>query len=785
VNTDKLKQPDAPLAFPERRFIGVSMKRREDPSMLRGGAKYVADLDVPGTLDVAFVRSEVAHATIRNIDVDSALAVPGVVAVYTAADLDSVQPLVDFLPEGSIKTPRLPLATDRVRYVGEPIVAVVAENRYIAEDAAQLVVVDYDELPAVTSIADATANGATLVQDHVPSNTWFTQLRTFGPVEQSFARAAKSYSKTLHIQRHLAVPLECRAILAQVDPVNGDLTCWMSNQMPYGVRFLLSMALRLPEGRIRVVAPAVGGSFGQKDFAQPEDIVVAFIALRLAKPIRWIEDRVENLKSAPHSKEMDVTLEIGVTDEGRITAMRGSFTSDTGAFVYHFVGGQVDTQYAAHSVIGPYDVPAYEYESAGVLTNKPHSSAVRGVGFTAANTIRELLLDEIARDLAIDPLELRRKNMLAGEPVTTIAGANYDGGTYKESLDLAAEMLHSGPSRVPDGKLRGVGFGPFIEMNSIGRRAGQQGGLEAPSYDNFEIRLDLAGQFTVGVGTSSHGQGHHTSFAQMAADALGVDIAEVTIVDSDTSRSPWGMGSFASRSAVFASGGVLRAAAQLKAKLFQLAAALMEIDPTQVPLELRSGEVGVKGAPGGIPLADLAQAALFGPGRDILDDPNLVGRAFYDAEPTYSNGCIAVEVAVDPDTFEVEIVRAVAVEDCGTILNPKIVDGQVLGGFVAGIGAALLESYLFGEDGQPLTTTFLDYLVPVASDSPGLEIAHLVTPSPTNELGVKGTAEGSSIGTPGAILCAIADALAPLGVKIEKLPYRPSDAFSSAGRFSA
>lgn len=778
--------PHPPEAAPGT-AVGQRLVRREDPALLRGAARYVGDLTLPGMVDIAFVRSPVAHAAITAIDTAAAADAPGVVAVLTAADLASLTPLTDLLEVESHKTPRPALATDRVRYVGEPVVAVVARSRYEAEDACELVEVAYDPLPPVVDVAAAALPDAPLLFDHVPHNTYFSTEAHFGDADAAFAGADHRFRKHLRINRHLANSLEGRAILAHVDPVSGQLTCWMSSQAPFQQRFFLAMALGLPESRVRVVAPAVGGAFGPKDYVFGEDVCTAYAAQLLGRPVRWIEDRVESLTAAPHAKEQDVTVEIALDRDGRIRGMRGRFTSDSGAYASSAIAGLVDCMFAAHGLPGPYDVSDYAYDAAAVLTNKAPVAPYRGVGFTAAQTVRELLLDEAARDLGIDPLELRRRSLLPDDPTVACTGMTYDGGTYRASLDLAAEAIGYQAVRAEQqraaqqgGRLVGVGLSPFVEMTTMGQRSGMRGGVHVLSHDNATISLDLTGRFTVAVGTCSHGQGHATAFAQVAADALGVDVDAIDVVDGDTATTPWGMGTFASRSAVVGVGTILAAAAKLRAKLLTLGSALLEADPQA--LEIRDGAVGIRGVPEAqIPLHDLAAAAHFGPGRAILEDPSLVERAFHDPAPTFSNGCAAVVVEIDPDTFVPTVRRAVAVEDCGTVINPLIVEGQMLGGLAQGIGAALYERFVYGADGQPLTTTYADYLLPRATEVPEVELHHLETPSSTNELGVKGMAEGLAIATPAAVLCAIADALASRGFVVQELPLTPDAIWRALG----
>jgi carbon-monoxide dehydrogenase large subunit len=772
-------------APPREKLLGMRVPRVEDPRMLVGAARYVADLEMPRLCEATFVRSPVAHGTVVSIDASEALASPGVIAVLTGADLEGVKPLTDLLElEPAVKTPRPALASERVRYVGEPVAMVVASDRYLAEDAAERVFVEIDELDPVTDVEAAMTADVQLF-DHVPGNVCFRDSRRTEGTEAAFAAAAHVVSRTVHINRQVPSALEARGVLASFDPGAGELGVWLSSQAPFQQRYLLSLALGLPESLIRVTAPDVGGAFGPKDFVFPEDICVCRAAIMLGRPVRWSEDRQEALTAASQSKEQTIELELALSAEGRIEAIRGRFVGDTGAFSYSAPGGLIDTMLAATSLPGPYSVPEYDYEVIGVLTNKAPVAPYRGVGYTSATTARELLLDDAARELGIDRAELRRRNLLGPEPTTTVSGQEYDGGSYGESLEVALEAIDwegFGRRRAAArsrGRELGIGVAPFVEMTSMGARSGRQVGLDVMSHDHAWVEMDLTGFVTVGAPTCSHGQGHATTYAQIVADSLGVGVGQVRVIDRDTARAPWGMGTFASRSAVFGGGAVMKASAILRERLLQVASLLLEAPPEA--LELDDGFAGIHGVPEAkIPLAGIAGAAHFDPGvRAALGESGLRATAFHDSPPAVSNGCMAVEVEVDAELCQVTLTRAVAVEDCGVILNPLIVDGQIRGGYAQGVGAALLEDYVYSESGQPQTTTFMDYLLPRASELVGLEISHLTTPSSATYGGMKGMAEGSSVGTPAAVLGAVADALSERGFRVGRLPLGPQSIFES------
>jgi aerobic carbon-monoxide dehydrogenase large subunit len=778
----------APAPFETRRFFGERVKRREDPRMLAGASQYVGDIQLPGAVEAAFVRSPHPHAEIRAIDVAAARQAPGVLAVLTHAELaeplapatKGIQPLADMLElEGIVHTPRPALPSDRVRYVGEPVAVVIARDRYLAEDACELVSVDYDPLPAVADV-DAAMDGGHDLHEHVRGNVYFRTTRRTARTDEAFRQADRTFRRRLHINRHLAAPMEARAILARYDQALGELTCWLSSQAPHPQRYLLSKALGLPENRIRVIAPDTGGSFGPKDFIFAEDLCVVHAARLLGVPVRWLEDRHEHLLAAPHAKEQEIEVELAFDAENRLTAMRGRFASDTGAFCYSAPGGLIDAMFSAQSLPGVYDVREYDYQVLGVLTNKTPVAPYRGVGCTAAHTIREVIFDEAARELGIDRMELRRRNLIGPDPYTSCTGQEYDGGSYREAFDLAldkigyAEFEARQAQARREGRYIGLGAAPFIEMTAMGALSGTQTGIVMPSHDNAQVTIDLSGKVTVGVGTYSHGQGHHTTYAQIAAESLGVDVEDVVVIDGDTSRAPWGMGTYASRSAVFGGGAVMRAAAQVRERVLEVASLLLEADTAD--LELVAGHVGVRGAPSArIPLADLAGAAHFDPGvRAATGGSGLTATIFHDSAPAFSNGAVAVIAEVDPETGQVRLDRIVAVEDCGVMINPMIVEGQIRGGFAQGVGAALLESFRYDDSGQPLTTTYLDYFLPRASDLTRIEIEHLCTPSPRTFGGMKGMAEGMAIGAPAAVINAVMDALSPFGARVDTLPLNPA-----------
>jgi aerobic carbon-monoxide dehydrogenase large subunit len=764
--------------YAERRWAGKRVQRLEDPAMLTGATRYVTDIALPRMLELAFVRSHAPNARIASIDLEPARAIAGVEAVLGPADLADVQPTVDIVHlDAALKTPRFTLPGDRVRYVGEPVAAVLAVDRYTAEDGADAVIVELEPL-----------DDAEPIHDRIPDGRYFHQAATRGDVDAAFARAAHTVRRRLHAQRVVTAPLETCGIVADYEPATGELTCHLSTQQPHLARAALAQAVGLPVSDVRIICPAMGGGFGGKEVMLPEYLCAAVAAIRLRRPVRWVEDRGEALTAGAHGKETEAELEAALDQDGRILAMRSRFVSDTGAYSSG-IGAYVEFMVGAFTVPGLYDLGGYAYDTGGVVTHKAPISPFRGVGMTTSQTLREVLLDEAARAIGVDRMELRRRNMIADGPWRTVLGEDYEPGSWRTAFERALELIdYDGflarqAAARGDGRLLGVGVSPFVEAAGIGS-AGGAGGLPGGSHDNATVAIDLSGHITVALPTFSHGQGHRTTAAQLVADMFGVAPGDVRVIDGDTARTPFGMGTFGSRSGVFIAGTVTRAGLLVRDKLLRVGEILLEA--AHEDLELVDGAVGVRGVPDRrIPLAALAGAAHFAPQvRAELGDPTLTATAFFDPpRPTHSNGAIAATVEVDPDTGAVAIERIVVVEDCGTMVNPMIVEGQIRGGVAQGVGLALLERYVYDESGQPQTTTLAEYLLPRATDVPPIEIEHIETPSENGTGGIKGMAEGPASATPAALVCAVLDAIAPFGDTIEELPLRPETiATALAGR---
>ena len=761
------------------RYVGRSVPRVEDPELLRGRARFLDDVRLPAMLDVAFVRSSYAHARIRDVQVDAARAHDGVVLVVAGADLDAAPEIVtaSSRPEaGAWRRPLLP--RDRVRYVGEPVAAVVASSRYAAEDACELIEIDYEPLDAVVDPELALAPEAPLLHETNGSNNFAHIEFAHGDVEGAFARAAHVVSKRFHFGRTHAAPLEGRGGIADW---SRDLTVWSSTQMPFLVRSMLAGLYGLAETRVRVVVPAVGGGFGLKVHLYVEEAILPFLSRLAGAPVKWCEDRYEHLAASGHSKEVVCMLELALDEQGTFLGLRGRLVGDGGAHQGHPWTSLIDPLCAASMLPGIYSIGALRYEVDAAATNKCPSTAYRGVGWTSGHTAREVLIDDAARMLGIDPLELRLRNCLPdGQPAVSATGCRYDGGSYAESIRRARELVGYDALRERQRRLReqgryvGVGFSPFVEQGGWAAEIAADMGFPGAGYlDAVCVTVEPDGSVTLTTGLQSNGQGHATVLAQLAADGLGVRPEDVRVVQGDTAATAYSTGSWGSRTAVIAGGSVLRATADVRQKLLEIAA--NELEASEHDLELEDGVVAVRGSPTrSLTVAGIAAAAYAARAPSGVD-PMLTSTRSYDPPATYSNACIACVVEVDAETGRVTVERIVAVEDCGTVLNPLLVDGQVAGAVAQGVGAVLYEGLPYGEDGQFLAGSLGEFLYPTAPELPDVEVDHLVTPSPLTEGGIKGMGEGGLIGAPAAVVNAIADALSPFGVSIDGTPLRPCD----------
>ncbi len=769
------------------KLLGARVRRVEDPRVLLGRTRYVDDVRLPGALSLAFVRSPHAHARIVSIDAAAARRAPGVHAVLSSTDLESFLPplRVDYdaasgrPPCRNVAWPVL--AAGKARFVGEAVVAIVAEHRDLAEDACALVEIDWEPLEPVVDVERAAQAHSPRVHEEWPDNVFQRVERMHGDVAGAFRSADVIVSERFHSGRHLALPMEGRGLVASWDPAPEALTVWASTQMPHVLRSELGRVVGVGEHAVRVIATDVGGGFGLKSHVFPEEILAAALPRRLGRPVKWIEDRREHLAASQHARDQIVRAELALARDGTMLGLRAHVTCDIGAYV-EYPWPTFEANVTPMAMPGPYKLRAFAFETLSVATNKCSIGAYRGVGQPIGVLAMERLVDMAARKLGIDRAELRRRNMIARDehPYTTVLGTEIESGSHRECLDRALEMIDApgieGRRRAARarGVRRGLGFAPYVEATAPSSQVWQMLGADVGGHEPALVRMEPDGRVSVAVGVNSQGQGHETTFAQIAADRLGVPLADVRVIQGDTAATPRGWVTGGSKSAVATGGAVLRAAEKVRAKLLRAASRLAEIPETD--LDLRDGTVcrAVDDAPVAA-IRDVARAAwLRHPRLPPDEEPGLEVTMRYEPPPlTHSNATHAAEVEIDEETGKVTVVRYVVVEDCGTILNPMIVDGQIQGGVAQGIGGALYEEIVYDENGQLVTGTLMDYLPPTAADVPRVEIAHIETPSPYTAGGMKGMGEGGVIAAPAAIANAVADALSELSPRVNRVPLTP------------
>ena len=766
-----------------RAVFGESVKRVEDPALLRGEAGFIDDISLPSMVEAAFVRSPHAHAGIRGIDAGSAMALPGVHAVLTIDDLRpylETEFLVVGLPSSSYQQDRNrpALAGDEVVYVGEPIAVVIAEDRYIAEDAAQLVVVDYDPLPAASDCRDALAEGAPRVHQDAKDNLLAEFNMGYGDIDAAFASAAHIYAESITQHRGGSHSIECRGAIASHDPGTDQLTLWVSSQMPHSTLRVLVDMLGRDENQMRVVTPDIGGGFGPKLVVYQEDVVVSVAAMIVRRPVKWIEDRREHFIATTQERDQYWEVEIAVDGEARILGLRGSIIHDHGAYTARGINLP---QNSAESFPGPYEVPAFQMNTKLALTNKVPVTPVRGAGHPQATFTIERLMDRVARELGLDRAEVRRRNLIQAQdmpytrPLKTRGGLAVvlDSGDYPKSQEdsLARAGWDQFPARQlaarADGRYIGIGLANFVKGTGRG------------PFEQVTVRIGTSGRVHVYTGGTAIGQGTKTMLAQIVAEQLGGDMENVTVTTGDTAATALGIGTSNSRLTVVAGTSAHVAAGKVADKALQIAAHVL--DAPVEDLEIDGTAIHVKDRPGRISnvrveLGALAHAMAGTPGYTL---PGGMGPGLEATEnvildsKTFASGTAVVEVEVDVETGGVKILNYVLAHDCGRIINPMIVDGQAIGGTAHGIGNALYEWMGYDENGQPLTTNLADYLLVTATEMPRIDLIHHQSPSPLNPLGVKGVGECGVVPAPGAIISAVEDALAPFGVHIDRAPISP------------
>ena len=755
--------------------FGARVRRSGDPRLLTGRGAYVDDLKLPGMVHMAVWRSPLAHARVNRISVDRALALEGVVDAFDVRALGPAAPSFPvILTHESLKScPQHPLAKDRVRYVGEGVVVVLAEERAIAEDALELIDVALEPLEAVASTEAALRTTAPQLHDDATHNVCAEWPLHLGDADAAFQQADVIVRESFAIQRHTGVPIETRGVVAHVDPISGELVIWVSGQWPHTTRALAARMLALPEASVRVVVPDVGGGFGVKEEFYPEDLLVPFAARRLGRPVKWIEDRREHFLSVVHAREQTHELELALKRDGTILGLRDRIVTDMGAYVRAL--GFVNPSLAAASVPGPYHIADIQIDSVAVVTNKSPVSPYRGAGQPEATFARERLLDIAAAELGLDPADIRRRNLLPTEALPFDTGirsvdgpVRFDSGDFPQALERALEMLDYPRLRQTQadgrraGRLPGIGIAVYAQITGSG------------AFEGADVRVSSDGRVTVNTGAVDIGQGLSTALAQVVAEELGVALDQVQVMGGDTARISHGVGTFASRGAVMAGNAVSIASGLVRAKAVELAAHLLEVSTADV--EWRDGSARVRGVGGrSASLAELAAACR--PGEAHRPDgmpPGLEARYYFESEdPPFAYGVHAVVVDVDSETGAVRLDRYVVVSDSGRLINPMIAEGQIVGGVAQGLGGALLEQLVYDADGQLLVSSLLDYALPTARDVPMVEMVHLEIPSPLNPLGVKGLGEGGAVGAHAAVANAVADALLPLGIKVLSTPLSP------------
>jgi carbon-monoxide dehydrogenase large subunit len=766
--------------------FGAPIKRVEDPRLLVGNGEYVDDIRQPGALQVAVLRSVYAHAQIRSIDTSAAASMPGVIGVETAATLGSLNgpfPHPTWFPpakalQDAIHPHLRPevirlLASDKVRYVGEPVAAVIATDRYLAEDAVRRIQIDYEPLPVLVDAERALDADAPLINEEWGDNLAAHFVIESSDVDAAFASADRVVRQTIHLPRSTPTPVENRGVVAVPDRRSGGVTVWSASQQPHWLRDGLERVLGIPGDRIRVVAPDVGGGFGVKSMVYPEELLVPTLAIRLDRPVRWTDTRRENFVSATHTRDQIHHLEIALRTDGTILGLRDRYVVDAGASNCECLVNPYNT--AAH-LPGTYRIPAMRIECFTVLTNKTANAAARGAGRPEAVFAMEGILDAAADALGLDRVEMRRRNTLRADEMPYAHGILYrdgvpvilDGGDYSACLeDALAAVGYEGfrtrqAEAAANGRLLGIGVGSYIEGTGVG------------PYESALIRIQPSGRVIVNVGPPSQGQSHETTFAQICADELGVPFESVRIVQGDTLALPWGGGTIASRTAVVVGNAVARASRGLRDKVIAAAADLLEVAPADVQFE--DGRISVVGSPNvSMPLGQLA--ARMAPGIGRMNEHIGPGLEEYEGfQPptvTFANGVHACVVEVDPETGVVAILAYAVVHDCGRLINPVVVEGQIMGGLAQGLGMALFEELRYDESGQLQNGSLMDYGIPRATDMPPVTITHRETPSERNPLGIKGVGEAGAIPVPATVVSAVGDALRVIGAEIRAVPLTP------------
>ena len=758
--------------------VGAPLKRKEDPRLLRGDGRYLADLKAHGMLAAVVVRSPHPHAWIRSVDASAARADQRTLAVLTAADLPELPPLPCIDAEETTRPfNQRVLASDKVRYVGEPVAVVVAADRYVAEDLAELVVVDYEPVPAVADAERAMEPGAPIL--HEETNVCDTLEYKIGDPDAAFESAPHVLTERFTTQRYAGMPMETRGAIADWDPRTETITLTSSTQVPNSVKRDICKSLKLPESRVRVLVPDVGGAFGVKIQTYPEEILVCLLARRLGRPVKWVEDRWEHIVASTHGREQFHDVEVAYDPDGRVRAIRDRCVTNTGAYLQRLT--LVEPFIGVSMLTGPYDITDFQATAHVVMTNKAPMNPFRGVGHVQAAFTMERIIDTIARERGLDPADVRTRNMIAAEDLPRARGLGnvlageivYDSGDYAECLRRALALSRYDEFRAGQeeqrrrGRLVGIGIGAFVEETGLG------------PYEMGSIRLEPSGQIVVHTGACTSGQGHLTTLAQIAADTLGVDPDDVDVRYGDTDLVRWGVGTYASRTAAIGGTAVRNAAVVVREQALRIASTMLEAAASD--LQLTAGRIGIVGSPAGpsVSLGDVAAAVA--PGQSLPEGVDSYGveatDVFHPETNTFAYGVHVSKVEVDPETGIVTLLEHHVVNDSGTVINPLVLEGQVQGGVAFGIGGALLEEVVYDDDAQPRNPNFMDYLLPGDDNVPDITVEHMAIPTPLNPDGIKGGGEGGAVGAPAAIANAVADAIAP--GRVTATPITPARVFAA------
>jgi carbon-monoxide dehydrogenase large subunit len=761
-------------------MVGTPIKRREDPRLITGQATYVDDIKLLGMLHMAVLRSPYGHARIKSINTEAARNHPGVVAVYIAEDLKGVvgnipiaAPLPGPISEGLGR--RGPLAEGKVRFYGDPVAVVIAEDRYTARDARDLIEVDYEPLPAAMDIEKAMQPGAPLLYEEIGTNVATSIHPPTDEIDkvfqQTLADGGVVVKQRIVNQRLAPTAMETRGAVAEYRKADKTLTVWSSSQVPHFLRNFLAEQLGLPQHQVRVIVPEVGGGFGSKLNIYPEEALVSFAAMKTGHPVKWIEDRSENLVATIHGRDQIDDIEVAATRDGKVTGLKVHVISDLGAHLQFFTD-VIAIGFTLPMLSGSYDIPVVYGSCDTVLTNKTPTDAYRGAGRPEAAHLVERAMDLVAHELGKDPAEVRKINFVKPDqfPHKMATGAVYDSGNYADTLEKAMQNIDYQNLRAEqarkraEGKLMGIGLSSYVEICGFGPKGTAPQGL----YESARMRVEESGTVMVYTGSSPHGQGEETTFAQLVSTEFGIPIEDVMIIHGDTDSTPEGRGTYGSRTTAVGGPAIFYAAQRLKEKMKQIAAHMLEASPADVTLE--DGKLSVAGVPQkAVSFKEVAAAANTSNTLHPSIEPGLETTVFWEPESsTFPFGTHICVVEVDKDTGEAEITRYVAVDDCGRQLNPMLVEGQIHGGITQGIGQAMVEGVIYGEDGQLLTATLTDYAVPIAPELPSFELDHTVTLTPVNPLGVKGVGEAGTIASSAAVANAIADAL---GVAHVDMPF--------------